>query len=104
MIEKDGAGCGFDQSCDQLNEGGLSRAASADNRNGFPGRYFQVDAFENGWRFRTAIAKTDIAQLDVPIQDRNRLQPAAVASLFGFLLENVVEPVEQYDHDLEFVP
>ena len=61
--------------------------------------------FEDGGCLRTAVTGSRRSStLDVPGEARDRPQCRAVVTLLGFLLQHVVDPVEQHVAALEVVP
>ena len=60
--------------------------------------------FEDGGCLRLAATEADVAQRHVPGEARDRPQCRAVVALLGFLLQHVVDPIEQHVAALEVVP
>ena len=95
---------GFEQAREQLDERALAAAAAADDGDDLAAREVEVQALEDGGRFRAAVLETDVAQGDVAFERGHRHEARTVAALLRVGLEDVVEPVEQHVHHLPLVP
>ena len=57
---------------EQLDERRLAGPAAADDRDGFTWLDREVDPFEDQRRFRAAVTKADVLQLNAPCEGRHR--------------------------------
>src|SRR6516225_11556310 len=88
----------------QLDQCCFPRAAASGESDHLAGADVEIDVTENVRRFRSTVFEANAAELNSSFQTRHRNQPRAIMSLLRFLLEDVIEPIEQHGCELQIVP
>src|SRR6266699_1516661 len=104
IIEKYSAFRRLQQAGNQFDERRFAAAAPAHECHHPPWNQIERDILQDVRRFGSAVFEVDSAQFYMPFETMNWDQPGAIMTLLWFLLENVVQTIQEDRGELHRVP
>ena len=104
IVEKYGAFRRLQKAGNQFDQRRFAAAAPAHECHHPPWDQIERDIFQDVRRFGSAVFKADSAQFNMPFETMNWNQPGAIMTLLWFLLENIVQTIQEDSGLLHVVP